>query len=105
SGRRPDLRREVRQRGEIVAEDSGGAGEPVAGELHPIARITGEPDDDPLLLLDGFGHGSLRFGWGAPSMVPRGERGNRFSRRSAVWRYRHDDGKEHGCARRSWASR
>ena len=55
-GRGPDLRREVRQRGQVVAEDSGGAGEPVAGELHPIARITGEPDDDVLLLLHGLGH-------------------------------------------------
>ena len=27
-------------------------GEPVAGELHAVAGVTGEPDDDPVLLHD-----------------------------------------------------
>ena len=54
-----DLRREVRERHEVVPEDRGLAREPVAGQLHAVAGVAGEADDDPLELLDGLrlGHG------------------------------------------------
>ena len=45
--RRTDLRREVRQRRKVVPEDGGLAREAVAGELHPVAGVAGEPDHDP----------------------------------------------------------
>ena len=41
-----DLRRVVGQGGEVVAEDGAGVGEPIAGDLHPVAGVAGEPDDD-----------------------------------------------------------
>jgi hypothetical protein len=41
-----DLRGEVGQRGEVVAEGRGLAGEPVAGQLHAVAGVAGQPDDD-----------------------------------------------------------
>ena len=47
-----DLGREVGQRREVVAEGGGLGGEPVAGELHAVAGVTGEPDDHPVLLHD-----------------------------------------------------
>ncbi len=53
---RSDLGREVREGREVVAQDRRRIGEPVAGQLHPVARVTGEPDDDALLLLDLLGH-------------------------------------------------
>ncbi len=56
AGRRPDLRGEIGQGGEVVAEDRGGGGEPVPGELHPVARVPREPDDDVLGFLDGLRH-------------------------------------------------
>ena len=52
--RRPDLGREVRQRGEVVAEHGRCAREPVARQLHPVARVAGEPDDDALSFFDGL---------------------------------------------------
>ena len=42
---RADLGREVRQRRQVVAERRRLRGEPVAGELHAVAGVTGEPDD------------------------------------------------------------
>ena len=45
-GRRPDLGRVVGQRREVVAERRAHVGEAVAGELHPVAGVTGEADDD-----------------------------------------------------------
>ncbi len=47
-GGRADLRREVREGGQVVAERRGLRGEPVAGQLHAVAGVTGEPDDDPV---------------------------------------------------------
>ena len=61
--RRPDLRREVRQGGQVVAEQRRGVGEPIPGELHPVSRITGKADDSPIQIDDGLltrcgiGHG------------------------------------------------
>ena len=51
AGRGADLGREVRQRGQVVAEQRAGAGEAVAGELHAVAGVAGEADDDPVELL------------------------------------------------------
>ena len=48
AGRGADLGREVRQRREVVADVGGGGGEAVADELHTVARVPGEPDDDGL---------------------------------------------------------
>src|SRR5436305_1478774 len=53
---RADLRREVRQGGEIVAPHRRGVGEPAAGELHAVARVPGEADDHPLAFLDRLAH-------------------------------------------------
>jgi hypothetical protein len=52
----PDLGGEVGQCRQVVAERRRLLGEPVAGELHAVARVTGEPDDHPVDLLDLFGH-------------------------------------------------
>ena len=41
-----DLGGEVRQRGQVVAEEGGLGGEPVAGELHPVTGVAREADDD-----------------------------------------------------------
>ena len=41
-----DLGGEVGQRRQVVAEGRRLAGEPVAGELHAVAGVAGEPDDD-----------------------------------------------------------
>ena len=49
-----DLRREVRQGGEVVAHHRGLAREAVTGELHPVAGVAGEPDDDVVEPLDRF---------------------------------------------------
>ena len=51
AGRSADLGREVRQRGEVVPEQRAGAGEAVAGELHAVAGVAGEADDDPVEAL------------------------------------------------------
>jgi hypothetical protein len=48
----PDLGREIGQGGEIVPERGGRVGEPTPRQLHPVAGVTGEPDDYPLALLD-----------------------------------------------------
>ena len=50
-GGRADLRREVGQRGEVVADHRGGVRELVARDLHAVAGVTGETDHDLLLLL------------------------------------------------------
>ncbi len=54
--RSPDLGREVRHGGQVVAEDGCLLGEPVPGELHAVTRVAGEPDDDAIELLDLLGH-------------------------------------------------
>ena len=56
SRRRPDLGREVRQRGQVVADDRGGVREPATGQLHSVAGVPGEADDDAFELLDLLGH-------------------------------------------------
>ena len=56
AGRRPDLGREVRQRRDVVPEQRRLGGELRAGELHAVARIAREADDDLGELLDRLGH-------------------------------------------------
>ena len=51
AGGRTDLGREVRQRREVVPEQRAGAGEAIAGELHAVAGVAGEADDDPIEAL------------------------------------------------------
>ncbi len=46
AGRGPDLGGKVGQRREVVAERRAHRGEPVAGELHPVAGVAGEADDE-----------------------------------------------------------
>ena len=46
AGRGADLGREVRQRRQVVAEGGAHVGEAVAGELHAVAGVAGEADDD-----------------------------------------------------------
>ena len=46
AGGRPDLGREVGQRGEVVAEGGAHVGEAVPGELHAVAGVAGEADHD-----------------------------------------------------------
>ena len=50
AGGSPDLGREVRQGRQVVAERGGLGGEAISGELHAVARVTGEPDHDPVSL-------------------------------------------------------
>ena len=54
--RRADLGREVRERGQVVAEGCGLAREPPARELHPVAGVSSEANDDVVDLLDLLGH-------------------------------------------------
>ena len=54
SGGSPDLRGEVRHRGQVVADHGGGIGEPVAGQLHAVTGVACKPHHDALLLYDGF---------------------------------------------------
>ena len=51
--RRADLGREVGQRAQVVAEGSAHGGEPIARELHAVAGVPGEPDDDAIQELSG----------------------------------------------------
>ena len=67
--RRADLGGEVRQRHQVVAERGRLLGEPVSGQLHPVARVAGEPDDDPVDLLDLLGH-VLRPFWCTCLVLP-----------------------------------
>ena len=53
---RPDLRREVGQRRQVVAERRRLLGEAVAGELHAVTGVAGEADDHAVELLDLLGH-------------------------------------------------
>ena len=56
ASRGPDFRREIRHSGQVVTEDRRLLGEPVSRELHAVTRVTGEPDDDVIELLDLLGH-------------------------------------------------
>jgi hypothetical protein len=60
AGRRSDLRGKVGKRREVVAEDRRRVGESVSGELHPVAGVTGETDDDAFLLLNGLDYHAAR---------------------------------------------
>jgi hypothetical protein len=48
AGRRPDLGGELGQGGQVVAQQRAGGGEAIARELHPVAGVAGEADDDPI---------------------------------------------------------
>src|SRR5690606_18714361 len=48
AGGRADLRGEVRQGRQVVAERRGLRGEAVTGELHAVTRVPREPDDHPV---------------------------------------------------------
>jgi hypothetical protein len=56
AGRGADLGGEVRQRGEVVAEGRRLLGEPVSRQLHAIAGVARETDNDTVELLDLLGH-------------------------------------------------
>ena len=56
---RPDLGREVGQRRQVVAEHRRQLREAVADELHPVARVAGEPDHDPVERLRPTGRARL----------------------------------------------
>ena len=51
AGGRADLGREVGERREVVAEQRRGVGELGAGQLHAVAGVAGEADDDVVELL------------------------------------------------------
>ena len=61
--RRADLGGEVGQRRQVVAEARRLAGEPVARQLHAVAGVAGEPDDDAVELDDAL-HEAARRGAG-----------------------------------------
>ncbi len=63
AGGRPDLGREGREGEEVVAEVGRLLGEAVTGQLHAVAGVAGDSDDDPIKLLDVLGHalGRLRL--------------------------------------------
>ena len=69
AGRRADLGREVGQRGEVVAEERRLAREAPARELHAVAGVAREADDDPIALLDRLRHVKIRYT--APAGGPR----------------------------------
>ena len=74
---RADLGGEVGQRGEVVADHRRRVGEAAARELHPIAGVAGEPDDDAVSLLDClFFHGGA-----SSSLAPRAAAPNRSASR------------------------
>ena len=49
---RADLGGEVRQGRDVVAEGRRVGGEPIAGQLHPVAGVAGEADDHPVERVD-----------------------------------------------------
>jgi hypothetical protein len=71
--RRADLSREVREGREVVAEDRCLLGEAVPGELHAVAGVTGDADDDVVELFDALGHAGycLQAGSRRASAQPR----------------------------------
>ena len=50
----PDLGREVRQGGQVVAHDRGGVGETAAGELHSVARVAREANHHAFAFFDRY---------------------------------------------------
>ena len=59
AGGRPDLGREVGLGRQVVAEHRRQLREPVADELHPVARVAREPDHDLVERLHSTGRGRL----------------------------------------------
>ena len=55
---RPDLSGVIRLRRKVIAEQRGLGGESVTGELHAVAGVPGESDDDFLELLPRGGAGT-----------------------------------------------
>ena len=53
--RRPDLRGEVGERREVVADEGRLAREPAARQLHAVAGVAREADDDAVDLFNRFG--------------------------------------------------
>ncbi len=51
AGRGPDLGREVREGGQVVAQQGAAGREAVAGQLHAVAGVPGEAHDDLVQLL------------------------------------------------------
>ena len=62
AGWRPDLGWELRECRQVVPEQGTRRGEPVTGELHTVAGVAGEADDDSFDFadligpIDGVGH-------------------------------------------------
>ena len=56
AGGRADLGREVGERREVVARQRRLGGEAAPRQLHPVARVPGEPDHDGVELLYRLGH-------------------------------------------------
>jgi hypothetical protein len=54
AGRSANLSREVRKGYEVVSDQGCRGRETVTGQLNPIARVAGEPNDDPLFLFNGL---------------------------------------------------
>ena len=52
AGWRPDLGWELRECRQVVPEQGTRRGEPVTGELHTVAGVTGETDDDSFDFAD-----------------------------------------------------
>ena len=52
TGGRADLGGEIGQRREVVAEDRGGVGEAIAGQLHAVAGVAREADRDAIPFLN-----------------------------------------------------
>ena len=67
--RGPDLGREVRQRRDVVAEDGADAREAVAGQLHAVAGVARESDDDAVELLQRMLSGGRLTHGSAPLLV------------------------------------
>jgi len=63
--RRADLGREVRQRRQIITENRRLCGESVTRQLHTVSGVPGNPDHDPVELLNSLGHA----GGGLPASV------------------------------------
>ena len=76
-----DLSREVRHGRQVVAECSADVGEAIAGELHAVARVSGEPDDD---VPDCLGLQVRGLGGHTPSSARRSAAGAACARWSII---------------------
>ena len=59
AGRSADLGGEVGERRQVVAQHRRRAGEPVAGQLHAVAGVAGEPHDGAFQSKRGLGYGHV----------------------------------------------